>query len=85
MIKGNDYEKWVPIKTGVSQWGEGNKCPKENFLNHMMVHIIVLYISNSLKVDKKMKYHMLHVQKTTKIINTCICRVVADDRPLLLQ
>ena len=66
MIKGNDYEKWVPIKTGVSKWGEENKCPKENFLDHKIVYIIVPYILNSLKVDKKMKYHMLHVQKQLK-------------------
>ena len=62
MIKGNDYEKWVPIRTGVAKWGEGNKCPKENFLDHMIVHIIVPYILNSLKVDKKMEHRILEVQ-----------------------
>ena len=54
------------MKTGVSKWDEGNKCPKEKFLNHMIVHIIVLYILNSVKVDKKMEHRMLHVQKQLK-------------------
>ena len=58
--------KWVPISTGVAKWGEENKFPKENFLNHMIVHIIVLYILNSVKVDKKMEHRMLHVQEQLK-------------------
>ena len=62
-MKCYDDEKCVPIRTGVPRCGEGNKCPKENFLDHKIVHMIVLYILSSVKVDKKMEYRMLHVQE----------------------
>ena len=65
-MKCYDDEKCVPIRTGVPKWAEGNQCPKENFLCHKIVHIIVLYILNSVKVDKKMEYRMLHVQEQLK-------------------
>ena len=66
IIKCNDYDKWAPIRIGVAKWSEGNKCPNEIILNHVIVHIIVLYILNSVKVVKKMGQCMMHVQEQLK-------------------
>ena len=39
---------------------------QELYGNHRIVHVIVLYILNSVKVDKKMEYRILHVQEQQK-------------------
>ena len=59
IIKCNDYDKWAPIRIG-------NKCLTVIILNHVIVHIIVLYILNSVKVGKKMEHRMMHVQEQLK-------------------
>ena len=66
IIKCNDYDKWAPIRIGVAKWSDGNKCLNVIILNHVIVHIIVLYILNSVKVGKKMEHRMMHVQEQRK-------------------
>ena len=53
-------------RIGVAKWSEGNKCLIVIILNHVIVHIIVLYILNSVKVGKKMEHRMMHVQEQRK-------------------